>query len=195
MSSEGYSDQKLAEVTVGERKELNSTITLVEYDPAWPRRFEEVEKQVRGALEGLVVLLEHAGSTSVPGLSAKPIIDIVLEVPDTTDEQAYVPALEKAGFILRIREPDWFEHRLLKLEDVNLHVFSAHCEETTRMIRFRDWLRSNTDDRRLYQRTKESLAKQVWKHTQNYADAKTAVVEEIMSRAISGTRRQAREEQ
>ena len=195
MSSEGYSDQKLAEVTVGERKELNSTITLVDYDPAWPRRFEEVEKQVRAALKGLVVLLEHAGSTSVPGLSAKPIIDIVLEVPDTTDEQAYFPALEKSGFILRIREPDWFEHRLLKLEDVNLHVFPAHCEETTRMLRFRDWLRSNADDRRLYQRTKESLAKQVWKHTQNYADAKTAVVEEIMSRATLGTRRQAREEQ
>ena len=187
MSSEGYSDQKLAEVTVCERRELNSTINLVEYDAAWPRRFEEIEKQVRGALGNLVFLLEHAGSTSVPGLSAKPIIDIVLEVESAANEQAYVPALENEGFILRIREPDWFEHRLLKLEDVNLHVFSANCEETARMLRFRDWLRSNADDRRLYQETKEALAKQVWKHTQNYADAKTAVVEEIMFRAVSST--------
>ena len=187
MSSEGYSDQKLAEVTVCERRELNSTINLVEYDAAWPRRFEEIEKQVRGALGNLVVLLEHAGSTSVPGLSAKPIIDIVLEVESAANEQAYIPALENEGSILRIREPDWFEHRLLKLEDVNLHVFSANCEETARMLRFRDWLRSNADDRRLYQETKEALAKQVWKHTQNYADAKTAVVEEIMFRAVSST--------
>jgi GrpB-like predicted nucleotidyltransferase (UPF0157 family) len=189
VSSEEYSDQKLAEVTVGECREVNSTINLVEYDPAWPRRFKEIETQVRGALGDLVVMLEHAGSTSVPGLSAKPIIDIVLEVESAAGEQAYIPALENTGFTLRIREPGWFEHRLLELEDVNLHVFSANCEESARMLRFRDWLRSNADDRRLYQQTKVALAKQIWKYTQNYADAKTAVVEEIMSRAISSTGR------
>ena len=125
------------------------------------------------------------GSTSVPGLPAKAIIDVNLEVADTTDEDAYVPALEAAGYVLRIREPDWFEHRLLKGVDraVNLHVFPAGCAELERMLRFRDHLRSDEADRDLYLRTKRELAAQTWEHVQHYADAKSAVVEEIMGRA------------
>ena len=89
-------------------------------------------------------LLEHAGSTSVPGLAAKPRIDIMLAVPDSADEPSYVPALEAAGYVLRIREPDWYEHRVFKGPDtdVNLHVFSAGCPEIARMLLFRDWLRT-----------------------------------------------------
>lgn len=182
MSGEGYSDQKLAEITVGESRELNGTISLVDYDSAWSQRFDEIERYIWDALGEQVVLLEHVGSTAVPGLVAKPIIDIVLEVRNATDESAYVPDLEGKGFTLRIREPDWHGHRLLTLGDSNLHVFSEGCEETTRMVEFRDWLRSHPEDRRLYQETKQALAKQVWKHTQNYADAKTEIVEKIMSR-------------
>lgn len=98
-----------------------------------------------------VVRIEHAGSTSVPGLPAKPTIDIVLEVPDSADEEAYVPDLERGGYRLSIREPEWFEHRLLKGPDpsVNLHVFSAGCEEVGAMLRFRDHLRADEADREL----------------------------------------------
>jgi GrpB-like predicted nucleotidyltransferase (UPF0157 family) len=87
--------------------------------------------------------------------------------------------------VLRIREPDWYEHRVFKGPDtdVNLHVFSPGCPEIDRMLLFRDHLRSNESDRRLYERTKRELAQKEWKYTQNYADAKTAVVEEIIARA------------
>ena len=137
------------------------------------------------------VRIDHVGSTSVSGLVAKPIIDIVLEVPDSADEAAYVGDLEAAGYLLRIREPDWFEHRLFNTagQDVNLHVFSAGCSETERMVRFRDWLRANTLDRELYVRTKRELAARDWKYMQQYADAKTDVVEQIMTRAMAGRER------
>ena len=133
------------------------------------------------------LLVEHAGSTSVPHLAAKPIIDIVLAVPDSPDEDDYVPALEAAGYRLRIREPDWFEHRLLKKADpsANLHVFSAGCEEIDRMLAFRDQLRTNEADRELYERTKRELAARKWAYVQDYADAKTEVVEEIVARALA----------
>ncbi len=129
--------------------------------------------------------IEHAGSTSVPGLVAKPVIDIVLVVSDSADESAYLPALESAGYSLRIREPNWYEHRMFKGPDtdVNLHVFSLGCPEVERMLLFRDWLRGSPADRDLYARTKLKLAEQEWEHVQDYADAKTAVVEEILARA------------
>ena len=95
--------------------------------------------------------------------------------------------MEEAGYVLRIREPDWFEHRLFKGPDtdINLHVFSAGSPEIERMLLFRDWLRSNEADRELYLKTKRDLAQREWKYTQNYADAKTSVVREIVARAES----------
>ena len=121
----------------------------------------------------------------MPGLAAKPIIDLVLEVPDSSDDPAYVPALEAAGYLLRIREPDLFEHRLFKGPDtnINLHVFSAGCSETDRMLLFRDWLRRNEADRALYAGAKRELAARPWKYVQQYADAKTDVVTDIVTRA------------
>jgi GrpB-like predicted nucleotidyltransferase (UPF0157 family) len=123
----------------------------------------------------------------VAGLSAKPIIDMVLAVPDSTEESAYVAPLEGQGFRLRIREPDWHEHRLLRTpaEDGNLHVFTAGCPEITRMLAFRDHLRGNAADRRRYEATKRTLAARIWKYTQHYADAKSEVISDIMSRAMS----------
>jgi GrpB-like predicted nucleotidyltransferase (UPF0157 family) len=137
------------------------------------------------ALGDRALRLEHTGSTSVPGLAAKPIIDITLLVPDSADEPAYAPALEAAGYVLRIREPHWLEHRLFKGPDtdVNLHVFSEGCVELDRMVGFRDRLRAHPDDRDLYERTKRELATRTWRHVQHYADAKTGVVEEIIARA------------
>src|SRR5262249_27232018 len=128
---------------------------------------------------------EHTGSTSVPGLAAKPIIDITLVVADSADEPAYVPALEAAGYVLRIREPDWHEHRGLKGPDtiVNLHVFSRGCAEIERMLIFRDRLRSDDAERELYEAVKRELAEKDWEYVQHYADAKSEVVEAIIARA------------
>jgi GrpB-like predicted nucleotidyltransferase (UPF0157 family) len=96
---------------------------------------------------------------------------------------------EGAGYRLRIREPGWFEHRLFKGPDtdVNLHVFSAGAAEIDRMLRFRDWLRVTGSDRDLYLRAKRELARREWRHVQHYADAKTAVIQEIMDRADTAT--------
>jgi GrpB-like predicted nucleotidyltransferase (UPF0157 family) len=174
-------------VTIGERPRHDGPIELVEYDEAWPVRFEREAKRIRTALGVRALQVEHAGSTSVPGIAAKPIIDIVLAVPDSSDEDDYVPALEATGYTLRIREPDWYEHRVLKKADpnVNLHVFSAGCVEIDRMLAFRDHLRTNEADRELYERTKRELAAREWAYVQDYADAKTEVVEQIVARAFA----------
>ena len=165
---------------------FSGRIELVAYDPDWPRQFEAVAARIRDAIGDRALILEHAGSTSVPGLAAKPTIDVVLGVPDATDEPAYVPALEAAGFEFAIREPEWFEHRLFRGRDprVNLHAFSADCEEIQRMVAFRDWLRTHREDRTLYEREKRRLAEQTWATVQDYADAKTDVVREIVGRAL-----------
>lgn len=169
---------------------LVGRIRLEEYNPDWPRLFEREANRIRAALGDRALQVEHAGSTSVPGLAAKPLIDIVLVVPNSADEAAYVPALEAAGYTLTIREPDWYEHRLFKGPDtnVNVHTFSTGCPEIERMLLFRDWLRTHPDDRERYERTKRELATQDWKYVQNYADAKTALVEDILARA-NGARR------
>ena len=180
-------DQQLRDVTVGELVEHNSTIQLSEYDPEWPRLYEREAIRIRAALGDEPVRIEHVGSTAVPGLAAKPLIDIVLVVADSSDESAYVPDLQAAGYVLRIREPDWFEHRLFKGPDtnVNVHAFSEGCEEIERMVAFRDWLRTHDEDRELYEQAKRELAAREWKYVQNYADAKSAVVTEIVERTQS----------
>src|SRR5437016_2496006 len=178
-------DEQILAASVGEPPPEYREIVLAEYDPEWPEWFARAAEQIRGALGAAVLQIDHVGSTSVPGLVAKPLIDINLVVADTTDEAAYVPKLETAGYILRVREPDWFEHRMLRGYDppVNLHVFPQGCEEVPRMLRFRDHLRANETDRELYARAKRELAAKEWKYVQNYADAKSEVVQDIMARA------------
>jgi GrpB-like predicted nucleotidyltransferase (UPF0157 family) len=178
-------EEYMKEVNIEPLVKHSGPVELVEYDPQWPALYAREEAKIRHALGDRVLLVEHTGSTAVPGLAAKPIIDITLVVEDTTDEDAYVPDLEAAGYVLRIREPDWYEHRLLKGTDpaVNLHVFPAKCEEVPRMLAFRDHLRRNDDDRELYERTKRELAAREWDYVQHYADAKSEVVEQIVARA------------
>ena len=178
-------DEYLDQITGGNVQLLKRSVEIHEYDPEWPHLYELEEARIRSVLGDRVVRIEHAGSTSVPGLPAKPIVDIVLEVPDSSDEPSYVPDLEAAGYRVVIREPDWFEHRVFKGPDtnVNLHTFSADCEEVDAMLLFRDHLRASAEDRELYARTKRELAAYPWKYVQQYADAKTAVVQEIKERA------------
>jgi GrpB-like predicted nucleotidyltransferase (UPF0157 family) len=181
----GPSDEEIEAMTIGGPVVHDGTIHLAEYDESWPGLFTREAARLRYALGPVIAGIEHVGSTSVPGLAAKPIIDIVLTVPDSRDEAAYVPALEAAGYVLRIREPAWFEHRLFKGPDtaVNVHVFTAGCPEVARMVRFRDHLRCDRADRQLYERTKRELAGRTWRYVQQYANAKSDVVAAIMSRA------------
>jgi GrpB-like predicted nucleotidyltransferase (UPF0157 family) len=181
-------DEEMAALRVsGTVTPLNAQIYLAPYDPAWPAQYEGVAARIRAGLGERALVLEHVGSTSIPGLSAKPIIDVLLAVADSADEAAYVPALTGQGFRLHLREPDWEQHRVMKGDDpyVNLHVFTAGSPEITRMLAFRDRCRSDPEELALYQATKRELAGQVWRHVQHYANAKGEVVEAIIARALA----------
>ena len=183
------SDEDLRRTRIGPVTPHNAPITLAEYDPEWAVLFTREASRIRAILGRDAVLVEHVGSTSVPGLAAKPIIDIVLAVPDSADEPAYALAMTAAGYVLWVREPDWFEHRLFKGPDtdINLHVFTAGASQIDRMLLFRDWLRASEADRDAYLKVKRELAQRTWRHIQHYADAKTAIVQQIMERAAAGS--------
>lgn len=163
-------------------------IHIVEYDARWPEMFVREAERIRVALGERALRIEHVGSTAVPDLAAKPVIDVVLVVADSREESAYAPELEAVGYKLSIREPEWYEHRMFKgsQPETNLHVFSQGCVEIERMLAFRDWLRGNEADRELYARTKLALSQKRWERVQDYADAKTEIVAQIMTRALAG---------
>jgi GrpB-like predicted nucleotidyltransferase (UPF0157 family) len=184
------SDEEIEAAYVGGPTVHDDTIYLADYDEGWAGLFESHAERIRGALGAVALGVEHVGSTSVPGLAAKPIIDIVVTVADSSDESAFVPALEAAGYVLRIREPESFEHRMFNRSDsdVHVHVLSAGCVEVDHMVKFRDHLRADSNDRALYERTKQELAARRWKYVQHYADAKSDVIAEIMTRAEAPSR-------
>ncbi|MGK8508903.1 GrpB family protein [Nocardia asiatica] len=188
-------DDGIAAAAIGDLQPYAVAVVLAEYDTAWPNEYAEEEAAIRAALGDVALRIEHTGSTSVPGLAAKPVIDILLLVPDAADEAAYLPALEAAGYALRVRQPDWYQHRCLVAQvesgarrSVNLHVFAPEsgAPEIERILAFRDWLRTHEDDREYYERTKRELARRDWKYVQHYANAKSEVIEEILGRALPG---------
>jgi GrpB-like predicted nucleotidyltransferase (UPF0157 family) len=185
LRSTPLTDEEIKQATVGEPTPVNGQITLIEYDPAWPEHFGGEAARIRGVLGVRARHIEHIGSTSVPGLAAKPIIDIMLVVADSADEPSYVPALEAAGYMLRIREPEWHEHRMFKGPgiNINLHVYTEGSAEIERLLLLRGRLRDNGAERDLYEQTKRRLAWQHWTYVQNYADAKSEVIEAIIARA------------
>lgn len=165
-------------------------VAVVDPDPTWPDQAAGLVATVRAALGPNVVSLEHVGSTSVPGLPAKPIIDVLLLVVDSADEDAYVPALEQQGFVLAVREPWWQGHRLLRHDRprTNLHVFERESAEAVRMLMFRDWLRTHTDDRELYataKRAAAAAAAEAGEHVMQYNARKQTVVREIYARIFA----------
>ncbi|MFD6950139.1 hypothetical protein A6A08_22020 [Nocardiopsis sp. TSRI0078] len=167
------------------RNLVDGRVRLVEYDTKWPYLFEREAGRVRAALGDRVLLFEHVGSTAVPGLIAKPCVDLLLVVADSSDEPAYMPDLEAAGYSLVIREPDWYEHRVFKGSEVNLnlHVFGEGCEEAERMRRFRDLLIDDADARERYAAVKRELAGRTWERIQDYADAKSDIVGRLLAEA------------
>ena len=180
-------DVYMSAVTIGARRRVDGPVYLADYDPDWPVLYRREATRVRDLLGDRVRLLEHVGSTSVPGLPAKPIIDMLLAVADSADEPAYVPSMEAGGYVVRIREPEWHEHRVFKGPDtdVNLHTFSEGSSEIVRMLAFRDRLRTHDDERQRYLETKRELAARHWVYIQDYADAKGEVVEGIIERALA----------
>ena len=157
-------------------------IELVEHDPAWAGRFERERARIRAALGDRALRIDHVGSTAVPGLAAKPIVDIDVSVADPDDEDAVVPDLLAAGYVLRVRKPG---HLMVRTpaRDVHVHVCAAGGTWESRHLVFRDWLREHPEDRRRYEDVKRSLAGREWADMNDYADAKTDVIAAIMDRA------------
>lgn len=173
-------DAYLDQVLIGGREP--AAITLVDYDQRWPQRFQDTAERVRQALREQALAVEHIGSTAVPWLAAKPIVDVLLTVADVTAEGAYVPRLESVGLELRVREP---KHRMLRTpaRDVHLHVYESDSPEVRDYLDLRDWLRVDAGDRELYGATKRRLAQKQWDDMNEYADAKTDVIRDVLTRA------------
>jgi GrpB-like predicted nucleotidyltransferase (UPF0157 family) len=176
---------EVAKVRVGAPP--SRTITVVRYDATWPAAFDDVDRRVRAALGDRVLALDHVGSTAVPGLAAKPVIDVDLTVADSADEAAYLPDLEAAGFALRIREPDWEEHRVLTDAALatNLHVFSPGATEPQRHLLFRAWLRHHPEDRAAYGELKSELGTRGFTDGMDYNNHKAALVYDIYERIFA----------
>ena len=170
---------------------IKPPISITAPKPAWPQRFEEVKERIQNALGAFVLEIAHTGSTSVPGLPAKDIIDVDLTLRDATDEASYVRALEEAGFRFLLREPQWHQHRFF-VEDwpdayhVNVHVWGPDSPEAARHRILRDWLRKTPADRDLYAEAKRHAADQTapGDSVMDYTRRKDKVVHEILQRAF-----------
>ncbi len=160
-------------------------IVLVPYRPEWVELFALHRKTIADAVGSVALGIEHIGSTSVPGLAAKPIVDILLVLPDSAAEHTYLPHLEARGYQLRVREPDFEEHRMLRTpeKDVHVHVYSEGSAEVRRCLLFRDQLRRDEGDRRRYQALKLRLAERDWEDMNAYANAKGELIEKVIAKA------------
>lgn len=160
-------------------------VEIVDSDPLWPKKFQAQASVIAEALGDAALMIEHIGSTSVPGLAAKPIIDILLVIEDSADEESYFSQMEAAGYELHAREPAFHEHRMFRTlaRDVHVHVYSPSSPEIERFLMFRDRLRKNTEDRQFYEQTKRELATQTWVNGKTYAKAKTQVIDSIIASA------------
>jgi GrpB-like predicted nucleotidyltransferase (UPF0157 family) len=158
-------------------------IIIHDYDERWPKIFEKHAAIIRKALGGVALRIEHIGSTSVPCLAAKPIIDILVVAADPWDEASYLPALVDAGYELRVREPEFDEHRMVRTpeRDIHVHIFPPQSNEIDRYLVFRNQLRLNPADRTRYEQVKRMLSEREWEDTNDYAEAKSEVVEAIIA--------------
>jgi GrpB-like predicted nucleotidyltransferase (UPF0157 family) len=158
------------------------TVGLHAHDPAWAETYIAHRRRILEAVGDAALAVEHIGSTSVPGLAAKPIVDVVLVVADITAEEDHVERLVAAGYDLRVREPG---HRLVRTpaRDVHVHVYEEGDPAVEAYLLLRDRLRSDAADRDLYERTKRELMTRRWETMDAYADAKTAVIQGILARA------------
>jgi GrpB-like predicted nucleotidyltransferase (UPF0157 family) len=173
-------DRYLDSVLIGGREP--ATLVIADSDSAWPLRFAEIEARIGSALGDAALAVEHIGSTSVPHLAAKPIIDVLVVVADVDEESSYVTALEDAGFVLRVREAG---HRMFRTpgRDVHIHICSSGDQAIRDYLDLRDWLRVEESDRILYADVKRDLARRPWSDMNHYADAKSDVIRQVLGRA------------
>ena len=167
-------------VLIGGREQV--PIVIVDHDEQWSHRYAALRERIVTALGPAALRVEHIGSTSVPGLAAKPILDVLVTVRSVEDEAAFVPPMEQAGFVLRVREP---EHRMFRTpaRDAHIHLYEPDHPAVQAYLDLRDWLRLDSDDRELYARTKRELATRTWTDMNEYAGAKTDVITSILARA------------
>ncbi|PIG79038.1 hypothetical protein AARAC_011843 [Aspergillus arachidicola] len=173
---------------VSERREPNK-IEIVNPDPSWPQRYQLLKSRIETALGSKVLAITHIGSTSVPGLPAKDVVDIDVTVTDPTDEASYVPLLEAAGFHFRTRQPHWHQHRFFSCYEptANVHIFGTDCPEVVRHCLLREWLAKCPEDRELYAQTKRQAAKETIEAGERLAKynlRKQSVIREILERAF-----------
>lgn len=172
-------DAHLDAVLVGGRRPV--LVELAEPDPAWPEDFLAHRARLLAALGPLASQLDHVGSTSVPGLAAKPVVDVQLVVPGVEREPDFLPALEAAGYVLRVREPG---HRVVQavpaLGAANVHIHEDGDPQLADRLRLRDRLRTDPAARERYEQVKRSLAGRVWPDVNHYSEAKSDVIAELL---------------
>lgn len=173
-------EELVGESLIGGREKRK--ITIAEYDPSWPDRFRSERARIGKALGDNAIRIEHVGSTAVPGLAAKPIVDIQVSVADVEEESSYLPQLEAAGYHLRVRQPDHRMFRTAEL-DVHVHICSAGSRWERDHLLFGDWLEVNAADRLAYEQLKRELATRDWFDLNQYAEAKGDLIDEILGRA------------
>lgn len=160
-------------------------IELVGHDPAWANAYASAADEIRAALGAAAVSVEHVGSTAIAGIVAKPRIDVLIVVGTYDPEAVYQEPLASLGYAYDHRDE---LHVLFKGSrdgtPFNLHVVERDAEEATRMIVFRDYLRSHPDEARRYEDLKKDLAE---RHSDGdvYAEAKSSYVQEVLRRARS----------
>jgi len=172
---------------------VTDTLVIVEYDPAWPERFEAEAHRLRASLGGVALRIEHTGSTSVPGLGAKPIVDIQVSVAALEPRRAYRAPLEGLGYVF-FETPEAavypFFHRPAGWPHLfHVHVCRAGGDEERRHLAFRDYLRDHSDAAGEYEAMKRSLA---GRHLARdiasrsaYAEAKSAFIRPCEARAMA----------
>ncbi|GAA2589932.1 GrpB family protein [Winogradskya consettensis] len=183
----GTPEQEAEGVVGPPPKQWVGPVTIVDYDPSWPDRYNALRPPIDAALGDLIISAGHIGSTSVPGLAAKPVIDIDVVIDDTEDESRYVPPLERIGYRLLLRHPWWQGHRMLinADADVHLHIWPHDAAEPVRHRLLRDWLRTHPEDRDLYATTKQHLARETADRPEDYTMAKNTVIDAIFTRIFA----------
>ena len=160
-------------------------LVVVDYDSAWPGTYARWRHRIGAALGPAALGIEHVGSTSVPGLAAKPIVDIQVSVAALTDESAYVPQLEEIGLVLRSRDEmhRYFRPPAGQSRDVHVHVCSAGSQWEHDHLLFRDYLRADPEACRRYTETKRANVRRWSDDSWAYTEAKTGVILDILEQA------------
>jgi len=166
---------------------MTNQVLLVPYDPGWPRRFDEERRVLAAVFAGTEAVIEHVGSTAVPGLGSKPVIDVMVGIPALTVVEDRIPALEAVGYeYVREYEAQLPERRYFRKPRLGPRTFHVHCvvkesDSWLRHLAFRDYLRAHPEAAAAYYRLKEDLATRVTK--EEYTEAKRPFIEQVLASA------------